>query len=200
MRVVVAEDEGLIRDALTTLLDLEPDMTVVSVHERGDDAENWLLAHEADVAVLDNHLPGRTGIEVAGRLRRAGVRAAVVILSGSARPQDLRLALAVPVLGFCSKGVSGSQLAQTIRSVYAGQRYIDPDLAAAALAAQQNPLRDKEIAVLRLVAEGLPTDRIAAQLHLSPGTVRNYVSSACSKIGGANKIAAVRTARQEGWI
>jgi two-component system response regulator DesR len=200
IHVLVAEDEALIRDALGTLLALEPDIEVVASFERGDDAEAWLLAHHVDVAVLDNHLPGRKGIDIARRLVRARIATATIIVSGTALPSDLHRALEVPVLGCCTKGVSGEQLAQAIRTVHGGQRFIDADLAAAALTTRPNPLRATETAVLRLIAQGRSTDQIALALHLSPGTVRNYLSAAATKLDAQNRISAVRIAQQEGWI
>lgn len=200
IRIVVVEDESLIRDALTTLLGLEPDLEVHASIERGDAALEWLRANEVDVAVLDNDLPGLSGLEVAEQLSAEGRMPAVIVVSGKAGPEDLRRAVRLQIRGFCTKGVSGSDLAQAIRSVHAGHRYLDPDLSALALAAEENPLRDREIDVLRLVAQGLGTADIAARLSLTRGTVRNYVSSACTKLHAANKIAAVRRAHQAGWL
>ena len=198
--VALAEDESLIRDALGTLLGLEDDLEVSQVFSRGDQALEWMLANPVDVAVLDNDMPGLSGLSVAEELGRRPTAPATIILSGKAHPADLRRALQVPVLGFCTKGIPGSQLAEAIRTVFAGRRWIDPDLAAMVIAGESNPLRDREIEVLRLVGAGLSTPEIAKQLYLGAGTVRNYVSGACTKLGVSTKIAAVHKAIEAGWL
>ena len=200
IRVVLAEDESLILDALSTLLAIEGDLDVCATFGRGDDALAWLIENPVDVAVLDNHMPGADGLTIAAALRDAGSPTAVIIVSGQAHPEEMRRAMKIPVLGFCTKGISGHQLADTIRTVNSGRRWLDPDLAASVITAESNPLREREIDVLRLIAEGKSTKDVATELFLTPGTVRNYVSSACTKLGVTNKIAALHRAVENGWL
>ncbi|GAA1995603.1 response regulator transcription factor [Nakamurella flavida] len=200
IRVAVAEDESLIRDALAALLDLEDDLAVVGTFSTGTAALEWLTAHPADVAVLDNEMPGMTGLCVAEELARRSPVPRIIIMSGKAGPNELRRGLRIPVLGFCTKGIHGRQLAEVIRTVHRGERWIDPDLAAAAIAGEANPLREREIDILLLVARGLSSAEIGSQLFLSTGTVRNYISAVCTKLQVTNKVAAVRRAVDAGWL
>ncbi|GAA4094417.1 response regulator transcription factor [Actinomadura miaoliensis] len=200
IRVLLADDEHLIRGAVAALLGLEPDLRVVAEVGRGDEVTGAVAAHDPDVAVLDIDMPGADGLSVAERLHAGGARCAVLILTSFGRPGYLRRAMAAGVRGFVAKDAPTEELAAAIRRVHAGGRYLDAELAASAMAAGDNPLTAREREILRLVAEGAETSRVAAVLHLSEGTVRNYLSTAMTKLGESNRLAAVRRARDMGWI
>ncbi|GIH70541.1 MULTISPECIES: response regulator transcription factor [Sphaerimonospora] len=196
IRVLLADDERLIRVAIATLLGLEPDIEVVAQVGRGDEVAQAVREHEPDVIVLDVEMPGMNGLSVAESLPGR----AMLILTSFARPGYLRRALAAGVRGFIPKDASADELATAIRKVHAGSRYLDPEMAAAAMTAGECPLTQRERDALALAAEGAPIARIAATLHLSEGTVRNYLSNAISKLGAGNRITAIRAAREMGWI
>ncbi|WP_067831065.1 response regulator transcription factor [Actinomadura kijaniata] len=200
IRILLADDEHLIRGAVAALLGLEGDLTVVAEAGRGDEVAAAVAAHDPDVAVLDIDMPGADGLTVAERLREAGARCSVVILTSLGRPGYLRRAMAAGVRGFVAKDASTDELAAAIRKVHAGGRYLDAELAATAMAAGDNPLTAREREILRLLGAGTETARIATLLHLSEGTVRNYLSTAMAKLGESNRLAAVRAAREMGWI
>ncbi len=201
IRLLLADDENLIRDALVTLLDLEDDLEVVAQAASGPEALAAARAHRPDVVVLDLQMPGMDGIEVAQRLAADdGGGPAVVVVTSHGRPGHLKRALQAGVRAFLPKTVQARVLADVVRQVAAGGRYVDPELAAEAIAAGDTPLTPREADVLELAADGAPVEEIAQRAHLSPGTVRNYLSAAVAKLGVSNRHEAVRTARRHGWI
>lgn len=205
IRVLLADDENLIREALGQMLGLEDDLEVVAQAASGDEALAVALKVEPDVAVLDLQMPARggrglDGIEVAEEL---GVRlpsCVCVVVTSHGRPGHLKRALAVGVRGFLPKTTSAATLADVIRRVHDGGRHVDPELAAEAISAGDSPLTPREADVLELAADGAPIEEIARRASLSPGTVRNYLSSAVTKLGAANRHDACATARRLGWI
>ena len=198
--VLLADDETLIRDALAALLALEDDVEVVAVAASGTEALAAARHHRPDVALLDLQMPGLDGIAVAEQLRRDLPGTACVILTSYGRPGYLKTALAAGVRGFLPKTVSAQVLTSVIATVAAGGRYVDPQLAAEAIGAGDSPLTARETDVLALAADGSPVEEIAAGASLSVGTVRNYLSSAVTKLGVANRHEAARLARDRGWI
>ncbi|GAB3104787.1 response regulator [Isoptericola nanjingensis] len=200
IRVVLADDETLIRDAVAQLLALEDDLEVVAVAGNGTEAVATIERHAPDVAVLDLQMPGADGIEVAEAVRRTVPACGVVIVTSHGRPGHLKKALAAGVRGFLPKSVSAAVLAGAVRQVAGGGRYVDPELAADAISAGDSPLTAREADVLELAADGAPVEEIAERAALAPGTVRNYLSSAVAKLGVANRHEAVRLARAKGWI
>lgn len=200
IRVLLADDEELIRVALAALLDLEDDLTVVAQVADGRAAVDAALAHRPDVAVVDLRMPTLDGIEVAAELRRVLPSCAVVILTGHGRPYHLSQALAAGAKGFLPKGSPGGALADVIRRVHAGLKYVDPALAADALTAPECPLTPRELDVLRLAEDGIPAALVARRCHLSTGTVRNYLAAAVSKLGASSRAEAYRIARDHGWL
>lgn len=200
VRLLLAEDQAMVREALAALLGLEPDMEVVAQAARGDEVLAAAREHAVDVALLDIEMPGMTGIEAAGQLRGAlpGVR--VVVLTTFGRPGYLRRAMEAGADAFLVKDAPAAQLAEAVRKVLAGERVIDPALAAAALAEGANPLTPREAEVLRAAAGGAGNAELAQLLHLSHGTVRNYLSTAIQKLAARNRAEAVRIAREKGWL
>jgi two-component system response regulator DesR len=200
IRVLLAEDEELIRDALVSLLGREPDLEVVATAADGSAAVAEALAHRPDVAVVDLEMPRLDGLGVVAELARALPGCAVVILTGHGRPLVLRRALASGARGFLAKGAPGATLAEVIRRVHAGQRYVDPVLAADALTAPPSPLTPREAEVLAAAGPDRPVREVARALFLSPGTVRNYLVAVTAKLGAANRAEAYRSASEQGWI
>jgi two-component system, NarL family, response regulator DesR len=200
IRVLIAEDMHLIRGALVALLSLEPDMQVVAELDRGDTIVDTAVSVRPDVAVLDIDLPGLDGLTAAERLRHRVPGCATLVLTGMSQPGHLLRALQNHVRGFIVKDAPVETLADGIRRVARGERVIDPELVAAALETGSTPLTERETDVLRAAESGLPTDQIATHLSLSPTTVRNYMSNAISKIGGRNRLDAIRIARDAGWL
>lgn len=200
IRVLLAEDETLIRDAVAAMLGLEDDIEVVAVAASGTEAVAASAKHSPDVAVLDLQMPGLDGIEVAERLQTELPSCGVVIVTSHGRPGYLKRALESGVRGFMPKTVSARVLAEVVRQVHAGGRYVDPELAASAIAAGASPLPPREADVLELAADGAPVEEIAQRAALAPGTVRNYLSSAAAKLGVSNRHEAARLARSHGWI
>lgn len=200
IRVLLVDDEELIRVALAALLSLEEDLEVVAQAADGRAAVDTALVDRPDVAVVDLQLPSLDGLQVAAELTRAVPTCAVVILTGRGRPQHLKRALAAGAKGFLPKGSPGGALADVIRRVHGGDRYVDPSLAADALTAPECPLTPRELEVLRLAEYGAPVAAIARRTHLSNGTVRNYLAAAVSKLGVASRSEAIRTARDNGWL
>ncbi|MER6951355.1 response regulator transcription factor [Nonomuraea sp. NPDC000554] len=200
MKVVIAENESLIREALTALLDLEDDIEVVAAAPSGDQVLDLVERHAADLALLDMDMPGLNGIQVAELLCKARPGFPVIILTSHGRPGYLQRAIKSGVRGFLTKEVSIDRLVQVIREVQAGGRYVDPGIAADAIAAGDNPLSPRELEILKLAEDGRPLSEIAGKLHLSEGTVRNHMSSAIAKLGASNKTTAVRIAVQAGWL
>ncbi|MFF3640111.1 response regulator [Streptomyces sp. NPDC002564] len=200
VRILLAEDQAMVREALAALLGLEPDIEVVAQVARGDEVLPAVRAHAVDVALLDIEMPGLTGIEAAARLHAEFPALKVVVLTTFGRPGYLRSAMEAGADAFLVKDAPAAQLAAAVRKVLAGERVIDPTLAAAALAGGANPLTDREREVLRAAADGATNAELAAALHLSRGTVRNYLSTAIQKLAVRNRAEAVRTARDKGWL
>ncbi|MEU8290207.1 MULTISPECIES: response regulator transcription factor [Streptomyces] len=200
IRVLLAEDQAMVREALAALLGLEADIDVVAQVARGDEVLAAARAHDVDVALLDIEMPGATGIEAAARLHRELPHLKLVVLTTFGRPGHLRGAMESGADAFLVKDAPAAQLADAIRRVLAGERVIDPALAAAALAEGANPLTDRERKVLRAAADGSTNADLATTLHLSPGTVRNYLSTAIQKLAARNRTEAVRIARDKGWL
>ncbi|WP_159621977.1 response regulator transcription factor [Ruania rhizosphaerae] len=200
IRVLLADDENLIRDAVASLLDLEDDIAVIGQAASGTEAVAVARRLSPDVAVLDLQMPGLDGIEAAQQILAEVPRCACVIVTSHGRPGYLKKALEAGVRGFLPKTVSAKVLADVLRQVVAGGRYVDPELAAEAISAGASPLTAREADVLELAADGAPVEEIASRASLSPGTVRNYLSAAATKLGAANRHEAVRTARARGWI
>ena len=200
IRVLVAEDQTMVRGALRALLDLEDDLEVVAEVGRGDEVVDAAREHRPDVALLDIEMPGGDGLEAARALAVAVPGCRAVVLTTFGRPGFLRRAMEVGASGFLVKDAPVADLARAIRSVMAGERVIDRDLAAAALAIGATPLSAREADVLRAAAGGATVADIAAQLFLSEGTVRNYLSSAMGKTGARTRVEAARVAQEKGWL
>ena len=200
IQIMIAEDQAMVRQALVALLGLEPDIEVVAEAATGDEALAMAAKHEPDVAVLDIEMPGRTGIEVARQLQADGFAGRVVIVTTFGRPGYLRAAMAAGASGFLLKDAPAAQLAEAIRRVVAGERVVDPALAAAALAEGDSPLTSRETDVLAASAGHDAITEIAERLHLSPGTVRNHLSAAMHKLGARNRAEAVQIAQRKGWL
>jgi two-component system response regulator DesR len=200
IRILVAEDMHMIRGALVALLSLEEDIEVVAELERGDQIVQAALATRPDVAVVDIDLPGMDGLTAAEQLYERLPECRTLVLTGLTQPGNLLRALKVHVRGFIVKDAPAETLAAGIRRIAAGERVIDPDLVAAALETGNTPLTARETDVLREAESGVSTEQIAARLSLSPATVRNYLSNAIGKVGGRNRIDAIRIARNAGWL
>lgn len=199
IRVLLAEDQAMVRGALTALLNLESDIDVLGSVADGEAAWRELQRLKPDVLVTDIEMPGLTGLELAQRVRRHELPMKVVIVTTFARPGFLRRALDAGVGGYLLKDSPAEKLAEALRTVHRGGRAIDPELALEAWS-DADPLNDRERQVLRLAGEGQAASDIALQLNLSHGTVRNYLSEAIGKLGVANRIEAYRLARQKGWL
>ncbi len=200
VRVLLAEDQGMMRGALALLLGMEEDMEVVAQVAAGDAIVDAALTHRPDVALLDIELPGMSGLDAAAELRRQLPRCRVLILTTFGRPGYLRRAMEAGAAGFLVKDGPVEDLAAAIRRVLDGETVIDPALAAAALSAGPNPLTARECDALKASADGATVADIAARLHLSESTVRNYLSSAIGKTGTRNRMEAMREARRQGWL
>jgi two-component system, NarL family, response regulator DesR len=200
VRIMIAEDQTMVRQALVALLELETDIEVVAEAADGEEALAMARKHHPDVAVLDIEMPGPSGIEVAGQLTASGFGGKVVIVTTFDRPGYLRAAMAAGASGFLLKDAPAADLAAAIRKVAIGQRVVDPSLAAAALALGDSPLTARESEVLAAAASHDAIAEIAGRLHLSPGTVRNHLSAAIQKLGARNRAEAVEIAQQKGWL
>ncbi|MFF1924280.1 response regulator [Streptomyces sp. NPDC058221] len=200
IRLLLAEDQSMVREALAALLGLEPDIEVVAQVARGDEVLAAARDHDVDVALLDIEMPGMTGIDAAAELHRELPDVKVVVVTTFGRPGYLRRAMESGADAFLVKDAPASQLAEAVRKVLTGERVIDPSLAAAALADGASPLTEREREVLRTAADGSTNAEIAAVLHLSQGTVRNYLSTAIQKTAARNRAEAVRMAREKGWL
>jgi two-component system response regulator DesR len=199
IRVVIAEDQGMVLGALSALLEIEPDIKVVGRAVNGREALDLTLKHKPDVLISDIEMPEMSGLEVAAELKARGSPARVIILTTFARPGYLRRALQAGAAGYLLKDSPSATLADAVRRAHTGCRVIDPELAAGAWT-EDDPLTDRERQVLRLAAEGATSGDIAGQLHLSEGTIRNYLSEAISKLGANNRVEAARIARTKGWL
>ena len=200
IKIMIAEDQAMVRQALVALLGLEPDIEVVAQAATGDEALAMATKHQPDVAVLDIEMPGPSGIDVARQLRQDGFGGKVVIVTTFGRPGYLRAAMAAGASGFLLKDAPAVQLAEAIRRVVTGERVVDPALAAAALAEGESPLTGRETDVLAAAASHDAISEIASRLHLSPGTVRNHLSAAMQKLGARNRAEAVQMAQRKGWL
>lgn len=199
IRVLLAEDQAMVRGALSALLGMESDIDVLGAAADGEAAWRDLQRLTPDVLVTDIEMPGLTGLELAQRIQRHGMATKVVIVTTFARAGFLRRALDAGVSGYLLKDAPAEDLAEALRKVHRGGRAIDPQLALEAWS-ESDPLNDRERQVLRLAGEGQSASEIAATLHLSQGTVRNYLSEAIGKLGVGNRIEAYRMARQKGWL
>ena len=199
IRVVIAEDQAMVLGALAALLEIEGDFDVVGRAQDGNEALAICREHKPDVLLTDIEMPHRTGLELAAAIRQEKLPTRVIILTTFARGGYLRRALEAGASGYLLKDSPAEHLANAVRRVKAGGRVIDPELAAEAWS-EPDPLTDRERQVLRMAAEGQTSADIASTLHLSEGTVRNYLSEAISKIGAGNRIEAARIARDKGWL
>ncbi|WP_159502174.1 DNA-binding response regulator [Microbacterium sp. 18062] len=199
IRVLIADDEDMIRTALASLLRLENDLEIVAECRSGTEAVEEARRLAPDVCLLDLEMPGLDGVEVAERLRRV-TTARCIIVTRHARPGVLRRALRAGVDGFVPKSRRAEEVADIIRRVASGRRHVDPEIAADALADERSPLTDRELDVLREGRRGETIAQIAAALHLSPGTVRNHVSSALGKLAVTTRQQATVLAQERGWI
>src|SRR6201994_453055 len=200
IRVLLAEDQVMIREALAALLSFEDDIEVVAQVGRGDEVTGAACEFKPDVALMDIEMPGMDGLTAAAALRAACPDIKIIILTTFGRPGYLRRAMEAGASGFIVKDSPADKLARTIRDVLAGQRVIDPDLAAAALSEGASPLTPRERDVLAGSHDGATIARIAAALYLSEGTVRNYLSSCIQKTGARNRTEAQRIAQERGWL
>lgn len=199
-RIMIAEDQGMMRSALTMLLELEYDLTVVAGVERGDELVELALTVEPDVLLLDIELPGRSGLDIIGDIRDLLPKCAIVVVTTFGRPGYLRRALEAGARGFLLKDDPIEKLAAAIRRVRAGDVVVDPTLMVQALTSSVNPLTDRERQILKESADGATVADIARRLHLSPSTVRNYLSSAIGKTATHNRGEAFGRARDRGWL
>ncbi|MFZ0815230.1 MAG: response regulator transcription factor [Candidatus Sulfotelmatobacter sp.] len=199
IRVVLAEDQGMVLGALAALLEIEGDISVVAQVRNGKDAVDAVFAHKPDVLITDIEMPLMTGLDAATELKRRRASTRVIILTTFARAGYLRRAMEAGALGYLLKDMRAEELAEAVRRVHQGLRVIHPDLATEAWA-EMDPLTDRERQVLRLAGEGMQSGDIAAELGLSEGTVRNYLSEAISKMGASNRVEASRIARTKGWL
>ncbi|MGV9555241.1 response regulator [Streptomyces sp. NPDC003401] len=200
VRVLLAEDQGMMRGALALLLGLEPDIEVVAQVGTGDAIVDAVLLHRPDIALLDIELPGMSGLDAAAELRAQAPDCRVLILTTFGRPGYLRRAMEAGAAGFLVKDGPVEELAVAIRRVLTGETVVDPALAAAALSVGPSPLTARECEVLRASADGATVADVAATLHLSESTVRNYLSAAIGKTGTRNRAEATRVALHQGWL
>ena len=200
IRVLIAEDQGLVRGALASLLGLEPDIEVVAQVSRGDEVVPAATSARPDVAMLDIEMPGATGLEAAAELRQVLPACRVLIVTTFGRPGYLRRAMKGGAAGFLLKDAPASELANAIRRAHGGERVVDPGLAAAALSEGESPLTEREQEVLAASREYGTVADIAGALFLSPGTVRNHLSSVMRKLDARNRGEAVRVAEAKGWL
>ncbi|HKD80627.1 MAG TPA: response regulator transcription factor [Candidatus Angelobacter sp.] len=199
IRVVIAEDQSMVLGALAALLEIEHDIRVVGQARNGKQALQLTLEHKPDLLLTDIEMPEMSGLEVAAELKRQAATARVIILTTFARSGYLRRALDAGASGYLLKDAPAAALADAIRRVHSGGRVIDPELATEAWS-EADPLSDRERQVLRQAADGATSAEIANTLHLSEGTVRNYLSEAISKLGASNRVEAARIARMKGWL
>jgi two-component system response regulator DesR len=200
IRVLLAEDQAMVRGALAALLTLEGDIEIVAEVGRGDEVVTVARATRPDVALLDIEMPGNDGLSVAAELHTEMPACRVLILTTFGRPGYLRQAMESGVVGFLLKDAPSAQLATAIRRVVAGERVVDPALAMTALSEGNNPLSERERTILAATTRGASIAEIAGSLFLSEGTVRNYLSTAIQKLGAHNRIEAAHIAREKGWL
>jgi two-component system, NarL family, response regulator DesR len=200
VRVLLAEDQAMVRGALSALLSLEDDIEIVAEAARGDEVLPAALDTLPDVALLDIEMPGGDGLEAAAVLHERLPSCLVLILTTFGRSGYLRRAMESGAVGFLLKDAPASELAEAIRRAVKGERVVDPALAAAALSEGDNPLTEREREVLAASESGATIEDIAARLYLSEGTVRNYLSTAIKKLGARNRVEAARLAEKKGWL
>ena len=200
IRILIAEDQAMVRGALAALLGLEPDIEVVATAADGVEALALCEQHVPDIVLTDIEMPRMTGLELAAQLAARSTPCRVMIVTTFGRSGYLRRALSAGVRGFLLKDAPADALAAAIRTVHAGGRAIAPELALESWSGAQDPLTERERQVLRLAGEGASSADIARQIHLSEGTVRNYLSEAISKLGAGNRVEAYRLARDAGWL
>ena len=200
IRLLVADDQALIRQALAALLDLERDLVVVAQVGTGDAVLDAVRAHRPDVCLLDIEMPGLDGIDACRQITAAGLGARVLIVTTFGRPGYLRRALEAGASGFIVKDTPADRLVDAVRRVHQGLRVIDPELASESLLDGANPLTEREQEVLRMALRGSPVAAMAGALHLSAGTVRNHLSAAIRKTGSTTRFEAARTAQDRGWL
>lgn len=200
IRVLLAEDQAMVRGALAALLKREQDITIVAEVARGDEVLAAARSSAPDVALLDIEMPGASGIEAAAELHAQMPSCKVLILTTFGRPGYLRRAMEHGVVGFLVKDAPAAQLATAIRRAVAGERVVDLQLASAALSEGENPLTEREQAVLQLVRQGASNAEIASALVLTEGTVRNYLSMAMQKVNASTRVEAAVRAEQKGWL
>jgi two-component system, NarL family, response regulator DesR len=200
VRVLLAEDQAMVRGAIAALLALEEDIEIVAEASRGDEVVALALQSEPDVALLDVEMPGGDGLDAAAALREKLPSCRVIILTTFGRTGYLKRAMENGAAGFLLKDSPSSELAKAIHRVMRGERVVDPDLAALALSAGDNPLTEREREVLAASEGGATIEDVAARLYLSEGTVRNYLSSAIKKLGTRNRVEAARLAQRRGWL
>lgn len=200
IRILIAEDQALVLGALAALLRLEPDLDVVATAGNGRDALALCKALAPDIVLTDIEMPHMTGLELAAGLAEIGLPSRVIIVTTFARSGYLRRALAAGVRGYLLKDAPAETLAAAIRTVHSGGRAVAPELALESWTGSQDPLSERERQVLRLAGEGRTSAEIARQVHLSEGTVRNYLSEAISKLNAGNRVEAFRLARDAGWL
>ena len=199
IRVVLAEDQGMVLGALAALLEIEGDIKVTAKARNGKEALEAVLTHKPDVFITDIEMPLMSGLDVAAELKRRRTGTRIVIVTTFARAGYLRRALEAGANGYLLKDMPAEELAEAVRRVHQGLRVIHPELATEAWG-EMDPLTDRERQVLRLAGEGMSSGDIAAELSLSEGTVRNYLSEAISKMGAGNRVEAARMARTKGWL
>jgi two-component system response regulator DesR len=200
VRVLLAEDQAMVRGAIAALLALEEDIEIVGEASRGDEVVTLALESGPDVALLDVEMPGGDGLDAAASLRQELPSCRVIILTTFGRAGYLKRAMANGASGFLLKDAPSSELAEAIHKVMRGERVVDPDLAVLALRAGDNPLTEREREALAASENGATVEDVAARLYLSAGTVRNYLSSAIKKLGARNRVEAARLAQKRGWL
>lgn len=200
IRILVADDQAMVRGALSALLELEADIEVVAQAGDGEQAVAAAIEHQVDVALLDIQMPVMDGLQAAARLRSLAPDCRILMVTTFARPGYQRRAFEAGAHGFVVKDAPASELADAVRRVHAGIRVVDPSLAAESLLGPANPLTAREGEILALAERGEPVALIAARIHLSVGTVRNHLSSAIGKTGAVNRIEAANIAVDKGWI
>ncbi len=200
LKILLAEDVAMVRGALVALIELEPDLKVVAAIENGLDIVPTALSVQPDIAIIDIDLPGLDGLSAAAQLHERLPSCRTLILTNLGRAGTLRRALAAHVSGYMLKDAPPEQLATAIRNIAAGRRVIDPQLALSTWEGTQNPLSAREHEVLRLAADGSEPEEIAKALHLSVGTVRNYLTSVVTKLNARNRVDAIKTAYDAGWL
>jgi two-component system response regulator DesR len=200
IRLLLADDQALVRGAMAALLDMEADLKVVAEVGRGDEVAAAALAHDPDVALLDVEMPGLDGIAACRALRQVSPACQVLMVTTFGRAGYLRQAMAAGASGFVVKDTPARQLADAVRRVHEGLRVVDPALAAQSLAQGDSPLTERETGVLRAARDGGTVADIARELHLSEGTVRNHLSAAIGKTGARTRAEAVRLAVENGWL